>query len=97
MGVTETVALLSVMAVIASVVVPLARALARRIAGGPERATQHQVQALREEVDQLRGELDAVHERLAGVDELHNRVDFAERLLAQARDRGVLGPAKEAS
>lgn len=94
----EVVVALSVMAIIAGVVVPIARALARRIAGGsPERATLREVQTLREDVDQLRGEVDAVHDRLTAVDELHNRVDFTERLLAQARERGALGPAREAS
>lgn len=94
----ETVVALLVMAIIGSVVIPIARALARRIAGGgPDSRTLREVQGLRGEVDQLRGELDAVHDRLAGVDELHNRVDFAERLLAQARERGALGSAREAS
>jgi hypothetical protein len=45
---------------------------------------------LRDEVERQREELDAVHERLAQVDELQNRVDFAERVLAQAQQKNAL-------
>lgn len=43
------------------------------------------VDALREEVTGLRRELD----------EAQNRLDFTERLLTQARERGLLSPPKE--
>lgn len=65
---------------------PIGRALARRVAGGKDDAEESaalaEVDALREEVQSLRKELGDVQERL----------DFAERLLAQAREKGLLGP-----
>jgi hypothetical protein len=39
--------------------------------------------------------VDGLHERLRDVDEIQNRLDFAERLLAQARERGLLQAPKE--
>jgi hypothetical protein len=47
-----------------------------------------------EDVDDLRAELQGVREQLS---ELAERQDFAERLLAQQRDKGLVGPAKDAS
>ena len=65
---------------------PVGRAFARRIGGDKgdqaESAALAEVDALREELQHLRGEMG----------ELQERLDFAERLLAQARDRGLLGP-----
>jgi hypothetical protein len=49
-------------------------------AGNLDAGTPGEVQALREEVADLHRELE----------ELNERVDFAERLLAQARDQGRL-------
>ncbi len=69
------------------------QAVAKRIAGGNPGARE--VEALRDEVAQLRAELDGMQGRLGDVDELQNRLDFAERLLGQARERGLLGPPKE--
>jgi Tfp pilus assembly protein PilN len=60
---------------------PLARALARRLEGRGSADT-----ALRGEVEQLHqrlGEVDAMQARIA---ELEDRLDFAERLLAQSRE-----------
>ena len=71
----------------------LARAVAKRIAGGG--AGSKEVEALRDEVAQLRAEVDLLHDRVAPVDEIQNRLDFTERLLAQARERGVLNAPKE--
>jgi hypothetical protein len=54
---------------------PLGRALARRLSGaGPE---------LEERVAALEGEADTARRELA---EVHERLDFAERSLAQARE-----------
>jgi hypothetical protein len=78
---------------IAAVVVPLARAVAKRIAGGAGGARE--IETLRDEVAQLRAEMEGVQGRLSDVDEIQNRLDFAERLLAQARERGLLNPPKE--
>ena len=71
----------------------LARAVAKRIAGGG--AGSKEVEALRDEVAQLRAEVDQLHDRVAPVDEIQNRLDFTERLLAQARERGALNAPKE--
>ena len=78
---------------IAAVVVPLARAVDKRIAGGAGGARE--IETLRDEVAQLRAEMEGVQGRLSDVDEIQNRLDFAERLLAQARERGLLNPPKE--
>ena len=80
-------------------------AIARRIAGpywrrGPDaqialghlgRTNDAAVDELREEVAQLRGEVAELRGRAAELDEVQNRLDFAERLLAQ-KDRGNLKP-----
>ena len=58
---------------------PLGRALARRLAG--EKATMEETPILAE-VDALREELHGLRQELGEVQE---RVDFAERLLAQVR------------
>jgi hypothetical protein len=64
---------------------PVGRALARRIGGGrgdgDEGVSLAEVDALREDVQALQAQLGEVQERL----------DFTERLLAQARDKGLLG------
>lgn len=72
---------LLVMTAVTIVLWPLARALARRLEGrGAVDA------ALRAEVEQLQhrlGEVDVMQGRIA---ELEERLDFTERLLAQARE-----------
>jgi uncharacterized membrane protein len=64
---------------------PLGRALARRIGG--EKATAEETSTLAE-VEELREELGSVRHQLGEVQE---RVDFAERLLAQVRAKEI-GP-----
>ena len=64
---------------------PLGRALARRVAG--ETLTPEETPTLAE-VEELREELGSVRHQL---DEVHERLDFAERLLAQVRAK-ELGP-----
>ncbi len=76
------------------VVGTLARAVAKRIAGGA--AGTREVEALRDEVAQLRAEVDGMQGRMRDVDEIQNRLDFTERMLAQAKERGLLGGAKGA-
>lgn len=66
----------------------LARAFAKRIAGGA--SGSREVEALRDEVALLRAEVDELHGRVAPIDEIQNRLDFTERLLGQARERGQL-------
>jgi hypothetical protein len=82
-GGPPAVVFIVVAALAASVIIlwPLMRAFARRVEGkGTGDA------ALRAEVDQLQarlGEVETLHLRIA---ELEERVDFAERLLAQTHD-----------
>jgi len=65
---------------------PLMRAIGRRIEG---KAMSDP--ALREEVEQLRARLGEVDQLQHRVMELEERVDFAERLLAQRREPERLG------
>lgn len=69
--------------------ITLARALAARIAGrsGP---SAREIEALQAEVAQLRDEVEGLHGRLADVDDIQNRLDFAERLLAQIKSKAAL-------
>ena len=79
----------------------LVGAVARRI-GGPRGRTarmmlgmtnaenQQSIDELRDEVDRLRTERDDTQVRLRRLDEMDERLDFAERLLAKARDQGAL-------
>jgi hypothetical protein len=70
----------------------IARAVAQRIAGS--NVGRREVDALRDEVEQLKGELDAMHGRLQDVDDIQNRLDFAERMLAQVREKSALAGPK---
>ncbi len=56
--------------------------------GGGVDAAEHD--ALREEVARLKAELDAVQERVAGIDELQNRLDFTERMIGQMKNKPQL-------
>ena len=69
---------------------PLARALGNRIMHGRIPAPGGGGEDPR--VDDLTDELAATRRHL---DELQERVDFAERLLAQAREKGMLGSGTE--
>jgi hypothetical protein len=68
---------------------PIGRAIARLI-GGSEHGDSREIAALREEVAQLRAELDAVQERGRDMDDVINRLEFAERVLAQLRSKPAL-------
>ncbi|HVO34979.1 MAG TPA: hypothetical protein VMT21_05390, partial [Gemmatimonadales bacterium] len=52
-----------------------------------------------EGVRQLAADLDALRDEVTGLrrelDEAQNRLDFTERLLGQARERGLLNAPKE--
>ena len=67
---------------------PIGRAIAKRIGGA--HADADETAALRDEVAELRNEIDQLHNRVAQVDQLQERVDFAERVIAQNRDRNAL-------
>lgn len=77
---------LAFLAACAVVLYPLMRAIGRRIEG---RGTGDA--ALREELEQLRGRVADVEVLQHRVMELEERVDFAERLLAQRREPERLG------
>lgn len=72
--------------------ITLIRAWAQRISrgAGPD---HREVDALRDEVEALRAEQDGMRDRLTQLDEIQNRLDFAERMLAQGKDKPALpGP-----
>ena len=78
--VATAIMVLALLCTVGMLLWPLVRALARRLESGGRNA-------------QLEGELDALRERLqhleqsqARMGELEERVDFAERLLAQNRE-----------
>jgi hypothetical protein len=79
-------------------VVAFAIAAARRFAAGGGgarelREMRDEVEQLRAELDQLRGSLEETNGRFAQLDEVQNRLDFAERLLGQMKGRDALpGP-----
>ncbi len=90
MGPMDVMAFLALMATLGTVGVafsPLGRALAERIRGRPRGPALDT------------GEVEALHDELAAirrqVDELAERQDFTERMLAQARERGLLQAPKE--
>ncbi len=69
---------------------PIARAIGNRILHGklPPPGTPHDDGR----VDQISGEMAAMRQHL---DETLERLDFAERMIAQSRDRGALSPGKD--
>lgn len=77
-------------------IVAFAIAGARRLAGG---GSERALRELREDVELLRGEMDRMRtdlehpSRPAELDDIQNRLDFAERLLGQMKAQGALpGP-----
>ena len=66
----------------------------REAGGATDPGQADAVRALTAEVDALRDEVGGLRREL---DEAHNRLDFTERLLAQAKERGQLGAPKEPS
>jgi len=79
---------LAFMAVLGAVVLgPIGRAFAERLRGKNREPLLESG-----EVEALRDELHGLRQQVA---ELAERQDFTERLLAQARERGLLGAPKE--
>ena len=79
----DAVALVAVLALLATVVAlgwPLVRAFARRLEAGGHRGE------LLAELEGLRSRVDQLEAGQAHVAELEDRLDFAERLLAQAKE-----------
>jgi len=67
---------------------PMARALARRIAGEARQVPG----ADTGEIEALQTDVAALHREL---DEVQHRLDFTERLLAQAKERGLLDAPRD--
>ena len=85
---SEIIVAVGAFAVMAFVVLgPIGRAFADRLRG-----RSHGPALDSAEVDALRDELAAMRHQVA---ELAERQDFTERLLGQARERGLLSPPKD--
>ena len=85
----ETAIALATIAMLGPTGIIIARAMAKRIAGGTR-----DNEALREEIDHLRAEVADLRARSAEIDDVQNRLDFAERLLAQVRAKHALPGGK---
>lgn len=86
----DLIAFIALLATLGSIFVafsPIGRAIAERLRGRPRDPGLNTG-----EVEALRDELAATHR---AVDELAERQDFSERLLAQAREQGLLQTPKE--
>ena len=85
-------------AMAATTLVLVARAIAAALGG--HGASRSELAQLREELAQQGAALEDAEARLSSqatqLAELHERLDFAERLLAKARDRAALGPGPSA-
>jgi hypothetical protein len=77
---------------IAVILFPIARAFAKRIGGGNVNESElvREIQGLRDDIEALRADVADSHRRLAELDDVQNRLDFAERVIAQGKDRGAL-------
>ena len=90
---TEPVFLVG-LAMVAVSAVSVVRAIAGAIGG--RGSSRSELAQLREQLDQQAAALEDTQAHLASqstqLSELHERLDFAERMLAQNRDRTALGP-----
>jgi len=82
-------------------ILSLVIAVARRIAGPSHRGqiadqadAQRAIATLQDDMDTLRGEVEHMRSRVAELDDVQNRLDFAERLLAQGREQRALPDGK---
>lgn len=84
------------LAILATTAVLVVKTIAGAIAG--RGASRSELAQIGERLEQQAAELDDAQTSLANqstqIAELQERLDFAERLLAQARDRSVLGPGE---
>jgi len=81
------------LAISATGVVLVAKAIAVAIAG--RGASRSELAQIRERLEQLEEAQTSVANQSIQLAELQERLDFAERLLAQARDRSALGPGEK--
>ena len=93
---SENVFLLALV-IAATTAVLVARAIAGAISG--RGASRSEMAQLREQLEQHAAALGDAETSLAGqssqLAELQERLDFAERLLVQGRDRSALGPGEK--
>jgi uncharacterized protein YycO len=93
---TETVFILA-LTIVATTLVLVAKAIAGAIAG--RGASRSELAEIRQRLEQDAAALDDTQTTLANqstqLAELQERLDFAERLLAQARDRSALGAGEK--
>lgn len=82
-----------------SVIVLVIAAAVKRVGAGGAAGVARAVRELHEEVELLRGEIDRLRSDVAHtsrppeLDDIQNRLDFAERMLAQVKARDALpGP-----
>ncbi|HEY2805079.1 MAG TPA: hypothetical protein VGI92_04395 [Gemmatimonadales bacterium] len=87
MGGPDAIVGLGFCAMLAIVSTNVARAISGRVG---RKAHQQELNAMRDEIDQLHTELEHVQTRLADVDDLQGRLDFAERMLGQLKSGGAL-------
>lgn len=85
------------LAIAAATVVLVAKVIAGAIAG--RGSSRSELAQIRERLEQHAAALEDAQTSLANqstqLAELQERLDFAERLLAQARDRSALGPGEK--
>ena len=85
-GLSDPAAVIMVLAILGTALLimwPLVRALARRLEGGASKE-------LLLELDGLRGRVQQIEEGQARLGELEERLDFAERMLAQSREPSTM-------
>lgn len=69
-------------------VLTLARAVAKRIAGGT--SNPRDIEAMKDEIAMLRAEVEELHHKVGDVDDINNRLDFTERVIGQLKNKGAL-------
>ena len=93
---TEPIFLLA-LAMVATTAVLVARTIAGALGG--RGASRSELAELRDQLERQAAALEDAQTSLTSqstqVAELHERLDFAERLLAQGRDRAALGPGEK--
>ncbi len=57
---------------------------------GSDAGSHRALEELRDEVDHLRAEVSDLRSRSGELDDVQNRLDFAERMLAQVREKNAL-------
>ena len=81
------------LAIAGTTLIIIVRTIAGAITG--RRANRSEVADIKEQLDQYAADLENAHaisaDQAAQLADVQNRLDFAERLLAQGRDRSALG------